>query len=196
MRRADHVATAAIRPVDRLHECGRANLSPQLVAVPTSFIFQQRCLGAGSASTGLDLIFFDFYINALNDAAAAAGGKRGSSSSPGSRHCSGAQTDQRGDYSGSSACPVAGLASLANTNPPLGRAVWRSCAWRAARGGACPWFASDNADGNSADTQPCQIRKTTRGTAGYTAGTASKAGDHQSMSPFLCSAPARTACHC
>jgi hypothetical protein len=27
--------------------------------------------------TGRDLIFYDFYINALNDAAAAAGGKRG-----------------------------------------------------------------------------------------------------------------------
>src|SRR5262245_59952251 len=101
---------------------------PLIGAGPTSVIFQLRCLGAGSAFTGLDLIFFDFYINALNGAAGGAGGKRGYSSSPSSRRCSGAQSDQRGDCSGSSAYPVVGPAGLANTNPPRGCAVWRSCA--------------------------------------------------------------------
>ena len=51
-----------------------------------------------------------FFINALNGAAAGVGGKQGSSSLPGPRRCSGAQSDQRGDCSGSSACPAAGLA--------------------------------------------------------------------------------------
>src|SRR5262249_44628819 len=109
--------------------------------------------------------------NALNGAAAGAGGKQGSSSLPGSSARFGTQNAPQADCSGSSACPAAGLA---NTNLPRGRAVWRSCAWRAARVGCGPWFASDNAAGNSADTQPCQIRKIGRGTAGYIVGTASK----------------------
>ena len=101
--------------------------------------------------------------------------KRGNSSSPSSRRCSGTQTDQRGDCSGSSACPAAGLAGQARPYPLPDRAVWRFCALHAARGGSGPWFASDNAAENSGGKRPCQSQETTRGIVGYTAGTASKA---------------------
>src|SRR5262245_26708542 len=74
--------------------------------------------------------FYDFSINALSGAAAAAEDSEAIARLQTLLWCSNFRK-------AIVAAPVHAVRQV----PPWGRAVWRSCAWRAARGGSGPWFA-------------------------------------------------------
>src|SRR5262249_38625627 len=117
-----------------------------------------------------------------SDAAAAAGGKRGYSSLPGSRRCSAAQNALRGDCTCSSACLPACLA-----NPFLhsDRFVLRSFPLRAVRDLTWPGIVSDSEAGSSADRKFGEGRCTERDCADDNAGSTSRGAGRQTVLQFL-----------